>query len=222
MKPMKLPTSILVAFLATSSGACSVPLPEEDEPEITDGDVSEEPEAVGESREAFVTCSRYAYCGPGYIASVHCSLQCGSCPYGRYGSIPNATECIYNLPWGNITAQPAQVAIPSGSLGTTSVCASSNVLNSQVWVSMDGGPETLFASHSTSGCSSAPWIQIGHSYDFRLYAGSAHSTLFDSVTVTGVVAGAPEEPADPCDSCRSGTSCRCGDGVCRPNTQQCP
>jgi hypothetical protein len=155
----------------------------------------------------------------GRVGNSGCSIFCGSCLYGRYGSTPNATECIYVAPTGSITAQPTQVSIPPGSLGTTTICANSNVVNSEVWVSMDGAPEALFASYYTGGCSSAPWIQIGHSYQFNLYAGSAHSNLLDSVTVTGV-AGGP--PPDPCDSCPGGTSCFCGDGVCRSPMEYCP
>jgi hypothetical protein len=213
MKQTRLSVWLLVPLLATAAGACNVTPPEEE--------ALEETAALRERSDELVICNPYAFCPPNHIRDVYCSFQCGSCPYGRYGSQPNATECIYYVfvPSGSITAQPAQVSIPPGSLGTTTVCSSSNVFNSELWVSMDGGPETLFAGHSTSGCSSAPWIQIGHSYQFNLYAGTGRTTLLDSVTVTGVAGGPPD---NPCDNCPGGTSCRCGDDVCRPNTDICP
>jgi hypothetical protein len=212
MRQARLSAWVLVSLLATAVGACNVAPPEEEK-------VPAEAEVLGEKSDELLSCSPYAYCGPGYARDVHCSILCGSCPYGRYGSPPNATECYYIAPTGSITAQPTQVSILPGSLGTTNICASSNVINSEVWVSMDGAPESLFASNYTSGCASAPWIQIGHSYQFRLYAGSAHSTLLASVTVTGVESG--PQP-DPCESCYGNTSCFCGDGVCRSPMEYCP
>jgi hypothetical protein len=53
----------------------------------------------------------------------------------------------------------------------------------EVWVSVDGGPETLFVEGS-SGYKLATWIEPGHRYDFRLYEGKAHDRLLGSVVVT--------------------------------------
>ncbi|WP_156339088.1 hypothetical protein [Chondromyces crocatus] len=211
MKQAKWSACVLVSLVTAVMGGCLATPPEEED--------AADAETLGESRDELLYCDRWAWCPPGYAADVHCSIICGSCPYGRYGSTPNATECIDTTPRGTLTAQPAQVPIATGSLGTTRICASSNIINSQVWVSMDGAPETLFASHYTNGCSNATWIQIGHSYQFTLYAGSGHTNQLATVTVTGVDAG---PPVDPCDSCPGNTSCRCGDGVCRSPDQYCP
>ena len=53
----------------------------------------------------------------------------------------------------------------------------------QVWVSMNGAPDILFAE-GISGSQVANWIQTGASYAFKLYAGTTHSQLVNSVTVT--------------------------------------
>src|SRR5215204_615442 len=53
----------------------------------------------------------------------------------------------------------------------------------QVYLSVDGGPEVLFAQGAT-GEKDAPWIRPRVTYVFRLYAGRTHATLLDSVTVT--------------------------------------
>jgi glucose/arabinose dehydrogenase len=54
----------------------------------------------------------------------------------------------------------------------------------QVWVSVNGGPEGLFAQGGASS-QSAPWIGRGNSYRFSLYAGTTHTVLLASTTVTG-------------------------------------
>ncbi|HVG62938.1 MAG TPA: hypothetical protein VNA24_30520 [Hyalangium sp.] len=211
MKQTRLSAWLLVSLLATVAGACNVTPLEE---------ALDETASLREKSDELLYCNPYTFCPPNYIREVYCSIHCGSCPYGRYGSQPNATECIYSPPWGSITANPAQVSIPLGSLGTTTICTNANVYNTEVWVSMDGGPETLFASHSLSGCASAPWIQIGHSYQFNLYVGSGRLLHLDSVTVTGIQ-GAPPQ-GGPCDSCPGNTSCFCGDNVCRSPNEMCP
>jgi hypothetical protein len=50
---------------------------------------------------------------------------------------------------------------------------------------MDGGAEVLMAE-SRTGSDTAPWIQPGHVYVFRLYAETTHTTLLASVTVNGL------------------------------------
>ena len=54
----------------------------------------------------------------------------------------------------------------------------------QVWASVDGAPEFLFAQ-SYTGSQDATWIQPGHVYTFRLYAGLLKLTLLKTITVTG-------------------------------------
>jgi SAM-dependent methyltransferase len=56
----------------------------------------------------------------------------------------------------------------------------------QVWISQDGGHETLFGE-GASGSQDAAWINPGIVYHFRLYGGTARSTLLDSVAVSRLV-----------------------------------
>jgi len=84
-----------------------------------------------------------------------------------------------------VTATPRAVDIPKGALGTTVLqWSTQGQSTAEVWVSMDGGGEALFA-RSPAASASAPWIQSGHDYQFRLYAGTAHSQLLDTVRVYG-------------------------------------
>jgi SAM-dependent methyltransferase len=53
----------------------------------------------------------------------------------------------------------------------------------QVWISQDGGHETLFGE-GAAGTQEAPWINPGIVYQFRLYSGTSRSTLLDTVTVS--------------------------------------
>lgn len=200
----------LVSLLAVTS-ACGVE-------EGGSGEV--ERELIAEERQGVVfwtSCIDFpgdGYCPPGYYAAYKtCSYLCtASCsPF-------NAWECLpIPDPAGSITASPSTVPVPTGSLGTTRICWNTNVANSQVYVSVDGGTETLFAE-ATSGCQNAPWIQVGPAYDFKLYAGRAHSNLLAQVRVTGT----PYTPQPPtCGPCNAGYDCRCGD-ICRPLNMQCP
>ena len=54
----------------------------------------------------------------------------------------------------------------------------------QVWLATDGQGETLFAQ-GASGAQYAPFILAGHTYVFRLYAGTGHTgEAVQAVTVT--------------------------------------
>jgi hypothetical protein len=53
----------------------------------------------------------------------------------------------------------------------------------QVYVSIGGQPEVLFAGESRAGSQAAPWIDQGVVYDFRLYAGGEHQKKLASVEV---------------------------------------
>jgi glycosyltransferase involved in cell wall biosynthesis/SAM-dependent methyltransferase len=64
-------------------------------------------------------------------------------------------------------------SIPDGSVG-------------QVWVSQDGGHETLFGQGS-AGSQTAEWINPGVKYEFRLYSDETRSRLIDTVTVARLV-----------------------------------
>jgi hypothetical protein len=82
-----------------------------------------------------------------------------------------------------ITASPNPV--PAGqAAGTTTI--SWNMADGsagQVYVSVDGEPETLFGS-GASGSAPAPWIQAGKMYEFRLYAGTEHAKILAKTQVT--------------------------------------
>jgi hypothetical protein len=66
----------------------------------------------------------------------------------------------------------------------------------QVWVSVDGAPETLFANYAT-GPAQANWIQPGHVYDFSVYAGTAHTQKIATTRVVGVSPGGSVLVATP-------------------------
>ena len=53
----------------------------------------------------------------------------------------------------------------------------------QVWASSDGGAETLF-TEGPGGTVAADWILDAHKYVFKLYEGTAHSNVLESVTIT--------------------------------------
>ena len=94
-------------------------------------------------------------------------------------------------PSGSITASPTSVSLTPGSLGSSNICwQTSNTVTGQVYVSVDGASEKLFAQ-SKQGCQNAAWIQGGHNYNFRLYADQSHVDLLNSVVVTGVTVPAP-------------------------------
>jgi hypothetical protein len=126
-----------------------------------------------------------------------------------------------NLFYADVNATPETVRIVPGTLGTSKICFSSNIAYSQVYVSMDGAPDTLFAMERERGCALAPWIQIDHSYEFRIYAGQGHDVILDRVTVRGVERQGGDGDGE-CGNCRPGTTCACGDGVCRPRNVLCP
>lgn len=84
------------------------------------------------------------------------------------------------------TPPPAVSASPNPtSNGVTNVTwATNNGSQGQVYVSMNGGPESLFAQ-GTGGTNTATWIQAGSTYVFTLYAGTSHSTQLAQTSVTG-------------------------------------
>lgn len=87
---------------------------------------------------------------------------------------------------GQVSAYPRQIPLAPGQLGTTTVTwATDGLATAEVWVSINGGPEALFA-RKRSGTAVAPWIQRGRTYDFRLYEGTAHAVLLDTITVVGI------------------------------------
>jgi hypothetical protein len=72
---------------------------------------------------------------------------------------------------------------PDDAVGKTKISWSVAEKNpGKIWVSFNGGKESLFASGS-QGAASANWIKEGGAYEFRLYD-SEHTRLLDKVTVT--------------------------------------
>lgn len=90
-----------------------------------------------------------------------------------------------SAPTVNATPNPVST---SGGSGTTSISWNTgDGSTGQVYVSVDGGTDTLFTQGST-GTSSAPWIASNHSYEFKLYTGMSHVTVLATVTVTAASA----------------------------------
>src|SRR5205807_2199630 len=86
---------------------------------------------------------------------------------------------------------PDQVPI-SGKLGFTEIMWNTGGCSEgQVYVSVDGEPETLFAN-GPRGSKRASWIVAGQSYQFRLYAGTEHIRLLKEVGVVGTKIPLPE------------------------------
>ena len=82
-----------------------------------------------------------------------------------------------------LTASPNPVPVEPGRLSNTTITWNTGRADGgEVYVSVNGGPEQLFAA-GTAGAAAAPWISPDATYDFRLYAGSNHSQLLASITV---------------------------------------
>ena len=83
-----------------------------------------------------------------------------------------------------ISASPNPVPTSQGP-GTTTITWNTGDGNlAQVYVSVDSGSETLFAS-SPQGSAAVPWIEAGKTFEFRLYAGTEHTKLLAKTQVTG-------------------------------------
>jgi len=82
-----------------------------------------------------------------------------------------------------ITASPNPVTTGEGSGTTTITWNTGDGTAGQVYVSEDGGSETLFTAGST-GSTQAPWIRAGKTFEFRLYAGTEHARVLAKTQVT--------------------------------------
>lgn len=89
----------------------------------------------------------------------------------------------------NLTAFPNPVSVPAGGLGSTVVTWVAGGAY-RLTVQVEGeAQESLFSQGGAGqGIGSAPWIQAGRSYVFRLYVGDA---LLSQVTVRGVAPPSP-------------------------------
>lgn len=73
-----------------------------------------------------------------------------------------------------ITAAPEVVVVAAGAgVGTTALTWDTGAGPAEVWVSADGGAEVPMAGGGRRGTASAPWIQAGHTYRFRLWTSDA-------------------------------------------------
>src|SRR2546429_1423781 len=91
----------------------------------------------------------------------------------------------------SLIAFPHQVRAGSGSGLTEITWNTGDDSDGQIYVSMDGESETLFAS-SPRGSKDADWIVAGSSYEFRLYASAPDNRLLNQVSVNGLKVVAPE------------------------------
>jgi hypothetical protein len=96
----------------------------------------------------------------------------------------NAPSASPGASTATITASPNPVSIGEGSGTTTITWSTGDGTAGQVYVSVDGEPETLFGTDA-SGSVPAPWIKAGKMYEFRLYAGTQHATVLAKTQVTG-------------------------------------
>ncbi|MCP3139741.1 hypothetical protein [Pyxidicoccus xibeiensis] len=220
-----IPSLVLVTLALACSGPEAQPSTEPTAPEGQERieTPSEEGNVTAASNISF--CGIVPGCPEGYapvraLCTAECYVRGYSCDWGH-----NYVECTPVQASGSISANPTTVSINLNqtSTGTTEICWDvDNVSTGEVWVSMNGAPESLFASGS-SGCQYASWIQAGSTYSFNLYAGSSHSNLLGSAGVTGsgYYGPPPEEPICNPATCPSGSDCRCGD-VCWPRNRECP
>lgn len=85
----------------------------------------------------------------------------------------------------SLIAFPLQVPV-GGIMGATEITWSTgDDCVGEVYVSVNGGPEMLFAT-GPQNSKEAPWILADQSYEFRLYAGTDRMHLLDKAPVTGV------------------------------------
>jgi|SRR5262249_2044637 len=83
-----------------------------------------------------------------------------------------------------ITASPNPVPL-RGEHGTTTVTWNTGDGSvGTVYVAKDGAPEAVFVT-GTPGSATAPWIEAGKTYEFRLYAGTEHAQMLAKIQVTG-------------------------------------
>jgi len=95
----------------------------------------------------------------------------------------NATAGSSAASAATITASPNPVTVGEGPGTTTVTWNTGDGTAGQVYVSVDGGPEAVFA-FGPSGSNAASWIQAGKTFEFRLYAGAEHTKVLAKTQVT--------------------------------------
>src|SRR6266851_4911088 len=99
----------------------------------------------------------------------------------------------------SLTASPNPLPLGASAMGTTKISWNTGQpVDGQVYVSENGGSETLFSSGPT-GSQDAPWIQPDHRYEFRLYMGTTHDQRLATLTIgnpsTEVAASPARKPS---------------------------
>jgi hypothetical protein len=90
----------------------------------------------------------------------------------------------YNYRTGTIASNSTHLDLLPNTAGVVTINWNTTIYStSQVWVSVNGQGEVLFAQ-GKSGYSNAPWIVCPNTYTFNLYAETSHSTKLDSVAIT--------------------------------------
>jgi hypothetical protein len=88
---------------------------------------------------------------------------------------------------GKISANLLDVPVFTNTLGTAFISwSTTGTSDAQVYLSDNGEPEKLFGQSPNWRAATAPWIALGRSYTFKLYAGLQKRTLLGEVTVRGV------------------------------------
>jgi hypothetical protein len=82
-----------------------------------------------------------------------------------------------------LTATPNPVPTSGGPGKTTIAWDAGSNPEAAVYVVTDGAPEALFAK-GAKGSSEAPWIQAGHTYEFRLYGNADRQQVLARLSVT--------------------------------------
>jgi len=117
------------------------------------------------------------------IAAMAALVLLVSCGTSQSAARPTASSAPSSAARATISAEPNPVP-PGADLGTTIITwRTGDGRPGQVYVSQDGGSETLFAA-GPDGSEQANWIRAGSKYDFRLYAGIDHTSMLGSVEVT--------------------------------------
>jgi hypothetical protein len=84
---------------------------------------------------------------------------------------------------GELTATPNPVPVGPGQGATTIEWSTGDDSEGQVYLRVGEESEHLFAQ-APRGSKEAPWINAGHTYEFRLYSGTERESLLASVEVT--------------------------------------
>jgi hypothetical protein len=95
----------------------------------------------------------------------------------------NASRATPAASAATITASPNPVPAGEGAGTATITWKTGDGKDGQVYVSVDGGPEAIFGG-GPSGSAAASWIQVGKTFEFRLYAGTEHATVLAKTEVT--------------------------------------